>query len=125
MWLVRNEVELLYCNIETRVRRLREVEMLEYTYYVRLRNLLPNSIPWEGSVYILFTKNIRHWRRASVFMSSAVSGEKCCHSPREALERHSPGALPSPFFPKSNYSNGKLQLLVACIRPQNGYASDE
>lgn len=65
------------------------------------------------------------WGGASVFSSSVASGGRCCRRPREPLERHNPRAPQAPFSPKSNYSNSKLQLSVACISPQNAYASGE
>lgn len=107
--------ELLCHSIEKGVRRFRRV-ILEQIYYVRLKNLPPHCVPWEGSEYILLTKGIRNAlvRGDLYFFSSVVNKERCCRGPRESLEKRSPGAPPS----KPSYSNSKLQLPAACAHPK-------
>lgn len=99
---MRSEVEMseLLCHsIEKGVRRFRRV-ILEQIYYVRLKNLPPHCVPWEGSEYILLTKGIRNAlvRGICIFLAQWLIRRDAAMVPenpwkREVLGPHHPNQV--------------------------------
>lgn len=116
--------ELLYCNIEKEEGRFREVAVLEQIFYVRLKNLPLDYIPWENLEYVLLIRvEGLHWGIIICIFELVVNDERCCMVLENPWKGTVLGPQNPPFLPIA--PNSKSQHPVTCAPTPNGYASGE